>query len=107
MGPDSRPGRRWKAASSRHRKAQRLAAAAHVDGGEADRSQAAGAAIALFIDLEFAFARAKLLRAAPVQWLVPVFEGAVFAIDRFGETEHLFRLAGDIGMQALAGIGAI
>src|SRR3954454_23022972 len=89
---------------SRHRKAQRLAAAGHVDGGEAGDGEATGGAVALFIDLEFAFARAKLLAAAPAQRPVPELDGAVFAIDGFRETEDLPGLAGDVGMQAFAGI---
>src|ERR1700674_1975769 len=44
--------------SSRHRKAQRLAAAAHVDGGKAGDGEAAGAAVALLVDLELALAGA-------------------------------------------------
>src|SRR3979411_1837980 len=93
--------------SSRHRKAQRPAAARHVDGGKAGDSEAAGAAVTLFIDLELALARAKLGRAAPVQRLVLEFDAAIFAIDGLGETENLLRLTGDIGMQAFAGIDAI
>src|SRR5437899_6364470 len=68
------------ACPSRHRKAQRLAAAAHVDGGKTDRGEAAGAAIALFVDLELALARAELFGAAPVQRLVPQLDDAVFAV---------------------------
>src|SRR6266446_2987289 len=71
---------------SRHRKAQRLAAAAHVDGGKACYSEAARAAVALLIDLELALARAKLGRAAPVQRPVLELDGAVFGIDGLGET---------------------
>src|SRR5512138_1810601 len=99
----------WKenTSSSRHRKPQRLAAAAHIDRSEPDRRQPAGAAIALFADLELAVARAQLFRPAPVQRSVPVFDGAVLAVDRFGKTEHLLRLAGHVGVQAFAGIDAI
>src|SRR4029079_17090950 len=53
--------------SSRHRKSQRLAAAAHIDRREADRRKATGAAIALFGYLELALARAELFRTTPVQ----------------------------------------
>src|SRR5258708_40335462 len=67
-------------ASSRHRKAQRLAAARHVDGGKAGDSEATGAAVALFVDLELALARAKLGGAAPVQRPVLELDGAVFGI---------------------------
>src|SRR5206468_11342996 len=76
-------------------------------GGKADRAETAGAAIALFVDLEFALARAELFGAAPVQRFVLDADGAVFAVDRFGEAEHLLRLAGNVGMQALAGIDAV
>src|ERR1700738_5173039 len=93
--------------SSRHRKAQRLAAAAHVDGGKACDGEAAGAAVALLIDLELALAGAKLGRAAPVQRPVLELDGAVFAIDGLGETKDLPGLAHNIGMQAFAGIDAI
>src|SRR5450755_3931356 len=92
---------------SRHRKAQRLAAAAHVDGGKANRAKAAGAAVALLVDLELAFAGAKLRGAAPVQRLVLEFQRAVIRIDRLGETEDLPGLAGDVGMQVFAGIDPI
>src|SRR5882757_11572746 len=92
---------------SRHRKAQRLAAAAHVDGGKACYSEAARAAAALLIDLELALARAKLGRAAPVQRPVLELDGAVFGIDGFGKTEDLLGLADHVGMQAYAGIDAI
>ena len=61
------------------------------------------AAIALFVDLEFALARAELRRAAPVQRPVLDADGAVFGIDRFGETEHLLRLAGTSGCRHLPG----
>src|ERR1700723_1589130 len=43
---------------SRHRKVQRLAAARHVYRRKPDRGEAAAAAVALFIDLELAFAGA-------------------------------------------------
>src|ERR1700716_4728806 len=92
---------------SRHRKARLLAAAAHVDGGEACYSEAARAAVALLIDLELALARAKLGRAAPVQRPVLELDGAVFAIDGLGETENLPGLANDVRMQAFAGIDPI
>src|SRR6267142_4177049 len=90
--------------SSWHRKAQRFAAAAHVDGGKAGRGEAAGAAVALFIGLELVLARAKLGGAAPVQWPVLELEGAVLGIDRLGETENLPGLTGDVGRQAFAGL---
>src|ERR1700755_1123842 len=93
--------------SSRHRKAQRLAAARHVNGCKSDRGEAAGAAIALVVDFELALAGAKLPGAAPVQWLVLQLDGAVIGIDGFGKAEDLPRLAGDIGMQAFAGLDAI
>src|SRR5712691_8321537 len=93
--------------SSWHRKAQRFAAAAHVDGGKASRGEAAGAAVALFIGLEFGLARAKLGGAAPVQRPVLELEGTVLGIDSLGETENLLGLTGDIGMQAFAGFDAI
>ena len=79
----------------------------HVDGGKAGGGKAAGAAIALFVDLELAFAGAKLGGAAPVQRLVLELDGAVVGVDRLGETENLFGLAGDVGMQAFAGLDPI
>src|ERR1700731_4044004 len=57
------PGRRNRGVSSRHRKAQRLAAARHVDGGKAGRGETARAAVALLIGFELALAGAK--RGAP------------------------------------------
>src|SRR3979411_87657 len=92
---------------SRHRKDQRRAAPAHVDGGEACYSEAARAAIALLVDFELALARAKLGRAAPVQRPVLELDGAVFAVDGLGETENLPGLANDVRMQAFAGIDPI
>src|ERR1700745_714040 len=59
--PLSRVMTRLIGTSSRHRKAQRLAAAAHVDRDKAVRAEATGCAIALLADLELALARAKLL----------------------------------------------
>src|SRR5258705_13955951 len=97
-------GRREK---SRHRKAQRPAAACHIDRGKAGCREAAGAAIALLVDLEFAFAGAELRGAAPVQRTILQLDGAVFAVDGFGKTEDLFGLAGHVGMQAFAGIDAV
>src|SRR6267154_1328138 len=73
--------------SSWYRKAQRFAAAAHVDGGKAGRGETAGTAVALFVVLEL--------------------EGTVLGIYSLGETENLLRLTGDVGMQAFAGIDAI
>ena len=83
-----------------HRKAQRLAAAAHVDGDKPGCGEAARAAVALFVDLELALAGAKLGGAAPVQWPVPDLEGAVLGVDRLGERENLLGLTGDVRMQA-------
>src|SRR5580692_9939026 len=99
MGPGLRRERQRRY-SLRHRKAQGFAAARHVDGGKAGGGEAAGAAIALLIDLELAFAGAQLGCAAPVQRLVPELDGAVVGINRLGETENLFGLASDIRMQA-------
>src|SRR5436305_7111114 len=93
--------------SSRHRKPQRLAAAAHVHRRKAGGSQAPRGAVALFAEFEPAFARAKPRRAAPVQRLVPEFDGAALAVDGFGKAENLFWLPGDIGMQAFARIDAV
>src|SRR5260370_28943392 len=93
--------------SSRQRETQSLAAARHVDGGKAAYGEATGAAIALLVDLELAFAGAKLGGAAPVQWSVLDLEGAVFGVDRLGERGNLLRCAGDIRMQAFAGLDAI
>src|SRR5882757_4811082 len=93
--------------ASRQRKPQRLAAAGHVDGREADRGEAAAAAVALLGELELALAGAELFSAAPVQWFVLDPDGAVLAVDRFGKAENLPGLAGDVGVQALAGIDAI
>src|SRR6185369_3596379 len=75
--------------SSRHRKAQRLAAARHVDGGKAGYRKAAGSAVALFVDLELALAGAKLFAAAPIQWLVLELQRAVLGVHGFGKTENL------------------
>src|SRR5690242_20980583 len=78
----------WKesTSASRHRKPQRLAAAAHINRRKADRRKAAGAAIALFGYLELAVARAQLFRSAPVQRLVLQLDGAVLGIDGFRKT---------------------
>src|SRR5258705_11477989 len=103
--PRSRGRQLWN--SLRHRKAQRLAAASHIDRGKAGCREAAGAAIALLVDLEFAFAGAELRGAAPVQRTILQLDGAVFAVDGFGKTEDLFGLAGHVGMQAFAGIDAV
>src|SRR5258708_3104972 len=101
------PGRRWREVESWHRKPQRLAAVRHVDRGKADRAKAAAAAIALFVDFKFALAGAELRGPAPVQRSVLDADRAVFSVDCFGEAEHLLRLAGDVGMQAFAGIDAV
>src|SRR4051794_5691828 len=93
--------------SSRHRKAQRLAAAGHVDRGKAGGGEAAARTIALLVGLELALAGAELRRAAPVQRLVFQLDGAVLVVDRLGKAEDLLRLAGDVGMQAFAGIDTI
>src|SRR5205807_3824727 len=69
--------------SSRHREAQSLAAARHIDGAKAGGGKAAAAAIALFVGLELALARAKLRGAAPIQSLVLDLDGAVVGIDGF------------------------
>src|SRR6202035_5043456 len=90
--------------SSRQRKAQRLAAARHVDRGKTGGGKAAGATVALFSGLELVLARAKLFCAGPVQRLVLELYGAVIGIDGLGERKNLFGLAGDVGMQAFAGI---
>src|SRR5882724_9882849 len=95
------------AISSWHRKAQRFATAAHVDGGKAGGGETAGAAVALFVGLELVLARAKLGGAAPVQRPVLELEGTVLDIDSLGEAENLLGLTGDVGMQAFAGIDAI
>src|SRR5690242_14771472 len=70
-----------------HRKAQRLATAAHVDCGKARNRKPARAAIALFVDLELALAGAELRGAAPVQRPVLVLHGAVLGIDRLRKAE--------------------
>src|ERR1700747_366135 len=93
--------------SSRRRKAQRLAAAAHVDRDKAVRAEATGCAIALLADLELALARAKLLGPAPVQRLFLDADGPVVGVNSFGEAKDLLGLAGDIGMQAFSGIDAV
>src|SRR5260370_33354887 len=90
-GSDDTQGRACSEASSRHRKSQRLAAAAHVDRGKADRSEAAAAAIALFIALELALARAQLFRGAPVQRLLLLFYQAVFACAGSAQDGDLLR----------------
>src|SRR6266568_8139656 len=92
---------------SRHCKAQRLAATGHVDGGKSGGGEAAGRALALLVDLELAFAGAELRGAAPVQRPVLHPDGAVVGIDGLGETVDLLRLAGDVRMQAFAGVDAI
>src|SRR6185437_1640055 len=93
--------------SSWHRKAQRLAAARHVDRGKTGRGETAGAAVTLFAGLELVLARAELGGAAPVQRPVPDPEGAVIGIDGLGEAEDLPGLTGDVGMQAFAGIDTV
>src|SRR3569832_609394 len=93
--------------SLRHRKSQRLAVARHIDSGESGGGEAAGAAVALLADFEFALARAELRLAAPVQGLVLEAYGSVFGIDGFRETEDALGLAGHVGMQAFAGLDAI
>src|ERR1700686_5536150 len=92
---------------SRHRKAQRLAANRHVDGGKTGRGEATGAAVALVIDLELVLARAERHHAAPVEWLVLELDSAVFGIDGFREAENFLRLTADVGMQAFAGVDGI
>src|SRR5437762_11598943 len=72
--------------SSWHRKAQRLAAARHVDRRKTGGGEAAAAAIALFGGFELVLARAERFRAAPVQGPVLVLDGAVLGIDGLGET---------------------
>src|SRR6266702_7576403 len=99
-GDDGRKGGLELNFSSWHRKAQRFAAAAHVDGGKASRGEAAGAAVALFIGLELGLARAELGGADPVQRPVLELEGTVLGIYRLGEAENLPGLTGDVGMQA-------
>src|SRR3569623_17038 len=79
--------------SSRHCKAQRLAAAGHVHRAKARRRESARGAIALLIGLELGLAGAELLVAAPVQRLVLELDGAVVGIDGFREAEDLLRLA--------------
>src|SRR5215831_9637054 len=93
--------------SSRHRKAQRLAAAAHIDRRKARRGEAAAGTIALFAGFELVLAGAELSRPAPVQWPVLYLDGAVVGIDGFREAEDPLRLAGDVGMQAPAGLDPI
>src|SRR5258705_3573151 len=93
--------------SSRHREAQRLAAARHVDRGKAGYREAAGAAVALFVDLELALAGAKLFGAAPVQRPVLELQRAVFGVHRFGDTEYLPGLNDHVWMQAFAVIDAL
>src|SRR5579862_4596443 len=92
---------------SRHREAQRLAAAGHVDDGKAGGREAARGAIALFAGLELVLAGAERGGAAPVQRFVASLERTVLGIDGLGEAEDLFGLAGDIWVQAFAGIDAI
>src|SRR5260370_14871952 len=93
--------------SSRHREPLRLAAAGHLDRGKAGYREAAGAAVALFVDLELALAGAKLFGAAPVQRLVLELQRAGFRVHCFPETENLLWLTGNVGMQALAWVAAI
>src|ERR1700722_7626944 len=106
MGPGLRRERQRRY-SLRHRKAQGFAAARHVDGGKAGGGEAAGAAIALLIDLELAFAGAQRGGAAPLQRLVLELDGAIVGVDRFGETENLLGLADNIGMQAFTGLDPV
>src|SRR5260370_6322420 len=105
--PRVRGGRRREDTSSRQRETQSLAAARHVDGSKAGHGEAPGAAIALLIDLELAFARAQLGGAAPVQWRVLDLEGAIRGVDRLGERENLLRCARDIRIEAFARVDAI
>src|SRR5207248_1473676 len=76
--------------SSRHRKAQGIAAAGHVDGGKAGGGKAAAGAVALLVGFEFALARAELGGAAPVQRLVLEPAGAVVGIDCLGNAACVF-----------------
>src|SRR5260370_3545357 len=99
-----RGGRRREDTSSRQRETQSLAAARHVDGSKAGHGEAPGAAIALLIDLELAFARAQLGGAAPVQWRVLDPDGAVRGVHRPRENTNLLRSARALGMQAVAGL---
>src|SRR5689334_22972718 len=92
---------------SRHRKADRLAAAREIDRDKTGRCKTAVAAIALLVGFELALAGAERRGAAPVQRLVLELDGAVLAIDGFREAEHLLRRAAHVGMQAFAGLDAI
>src|SRR4051812_48484143 len=93
--------------TSWHRKSQGLAAAAHVDGREADDGEAPARAIGLIVDLELALAGAQHGGAAPVQRLVLEFQRPSVAVHRLGETEDLPRQAADVGMQARAGFDTV
>src|ERR1700757_3447687 len=88
---------------SRHRKAQRFAAARDVDDSKADRGQTARAAVALFADLELARAGAKLCFTAPVQRSLLDSNGAIVGVDGFREAENALRLADDVRMKTFAG----
>src|SRR3978361_327617 len=63
-GDENRSMRR--VGESRQREPQRLAAAGQVDGREADRGEAAAAAVGLFGEFELALAGAELFSATPV-----------------------------------------
>src|SRR5690349_25090967 len=92
---------------SRHRKAQRLAAAAHVDDGKSGGSKTLAGAVALFANFELVLARAEWVIAAPVQRPLLEFDGPVFGINGFCKAENPFRLTGDVRMQAFARIDPI
>ncbi|MFK4527119.1 hypothetical protein ABIF90_005100 [Bradyrhizobium japonicum] len=70
---------------SRHRKAQRLAAARHIHHAKTRRRESARAAIGLLVGLELGLARAQLFVAAPVQRLVFQLDDAVVSIDGLRE----------------------
>src|SRR5260370_29471674 len=94
-----RGGRRREDTSSRQRETQSLAAARHVDGSKAGHGEAPGAAIALLIDLDLAFARAQLGGAAPVQWRVLGLQGPIPGADRLVQRENRLWCAAAIRSQ--------
>src|SRR5204862_7000037 len=78
-----------------------------IDDGEAGRSQAARAAIALLTELELDVAGTQVGAAAPVQRLARDLEWPPVAVDRLGVAQHTLRLTGQVRVQALARLDAI
>src|SRR5215212_5428044 len=93
--------------ASWHFQPQRLAFTSGVDLAETGRGEAAGGAVALFVDFELDLARAERRGAAPDQRFAREAHAAPVRIDCFDKAEDAFRLAADIRMQAFARLDAI